>query len=606
MKKSQQTVENMVMQSHYLEALEIESRAENSLSEMERQDFIDTINGLKETISSLRISMETLRESSENNSKTLMMTIKDLQKDVEGLKGQLAIVTKERDDLKALLNRENGNRYGGTSCSRRYGKGKKRSSNDRQKDNEDWVSNEESKEANIHGTETGEPSGEADGVDQTKVKSEYLNDVRGERGKYNLMEAAKTVRLRTSLDGAPSDMKFIGYKEVKEFTKKSYVECTVFEVAVYEDKYGTRHEYYKPAEKDDTRRPYVNVVPGTHSTPELLADLAIENKMMFIPIYRESIRHALDCFQISRNTDRNWLNIGAKMLNPIMKLLKDRLLKVKSILNIDETWTKIRIKFAGDGTKLGSYAKKYIWVLVNKIEGITYFFYDNDENDSRGLRPIQTFLGDFLGAIQSDGYAVYKHLSGQNPGNDHLMCWAHVHNKFEQVFKACKDKDADLMVKRIGNLYRIEGECILAHMTPDEIKKRRNQPDVKKILESLYKRGVELLNQKRKHYSEMMRKALRYMVDNFDALTEYLKDGRYTIDNLPAERAIRPFTVYRKNSLFFSSEEGVETAMTYHTIIETCKNLGLNARDYLVTAFRESMKSTPDYASINPCLLAGK
>lgn len=46
--------------------------------------------------------------------------------------------------------------------------------------------------------------------------------------------------------------------------------------------------------------------------------------------------------------------------------------------------------------------------------------------------------------------------------------------------------------------------------------------------------------------------------------------------------------------------------MTYHTIIETCKNLGLNARDYLVTAFRESMKSTPDYASINPCLLAGK
>ena len=70
---------------------------------------------------------------------------------------------------------------------------------------------------------------------------------------------------------------------------------------------------------------------------------------------------------------------------------------MKSILNIDETWTKVRIKFKGDKTKLGKYFKKYVWVLVNKAKQITYFFYDNDENDSRGKRPIQTFLGDFFG-----------------------------------------------------------------------------------------------------------------------------------------------------------------------------------------------------------------
>ena len=40
---------------------------------------------------------------------------------------------------------------------------------------------------------------------------------------------------------------------------------------------------------------------------------------------------------------------------------------------------------------------------------ITYFFYDNDGNDSRCKRPIQSFLGDFLDAIQSDGYVVCKH-----------------------------------------------------------------------------------------------------------------------------------------------------------------------------------------------------
>ena len=52
MKKKVQTVEEMVMRSHYLNALDIESRAEKPSSEMERQDFINTINDLRETISS--------------------------------------------------------------------------------------------------------------------------------------------------------------------------------------------------------------------------------------------------------------------------------------------------------------------------------------------------------------------------------------------------------------------------------------------------------------------------------------------------------------------------------------------------------------------------
>ena len=40
MKKQDQTVENMIMQAHYLEALEIESKTQKPLAEKERQDFI--------------------------------------------------------------------------------------------------------------------------------------------------------------------------------------------------------------------------------------------------------------------------------------------------------------------------------------------------------------------------------------------------------------------------------------------------------------------------------------------------------------------------------------------------------------------------------------
>ena len=60
MKKQDQTVENMIMQAHYLEALEIESKTQKPLAEMERQDFINTITELKAMISSLKLTIDTL------------------------------------------------------------------------------------------------------------------------------------------------------------------------------------------------------------------------------------------------------------------------------------------------------------------------------------------------------------------------------------------------------------------------------------------------------------------------------------------------------------------------------------------------------------------
>lgn len=60
-------------------------------------------------------------------------------------------------------------------------------------------------------------------------------------------------------------------------------------------------------------------------------------------------------------------------------------------------------------------------------------------------------------------------------------------------------------------------------------------------------------------------------------------DGHYTIDNMLAERAVRPFTVKRKNSLFFSSEDGIKSALKYHMLIETCKNV----KEYFTYVFRK-------------------
>ncbi len=596
MKKKVQTVEEMVMRSHYLNALDIESRAERPLSEMERQDFINTINELRETVSSLRMTI-----------KTLQKTIEDLnanesrhKKEIDNLHEMLEYFKNQCEYLQSLNNRHNKNRFSGRSLSQKNRDGNKKKGRDEEKEGYAGKSDDKKEDDNT-GDNTAVNTNDTGAVNPNRVKSEGLDLSRGARGSYNTMDAAEEEVLMTTLDGAPSNWKFKEYKDVEEYSKISYVKKTTFKVAVFIDEFGDRHEYYAPQDPKDKRRPSTNILPSTHCTPSLFGELASDHIQLHIPVYRESVRHATDKFQISKNTNSNWLTAGYKILIPILECIKKRLFKLKSILNIDETWTKVRIKFSGDGTKLGHYFKKYIWCVVNKAEGIAYFFYDNDENDSRGLRPIQKFLKEFKkGMIQSDAYSVYELLTKGNESLGHLLCWAHVRNKFEEAFLSTKDSIADWFVKTIGELYRIEMECLISRMSPEQIKERRNKRDVDNILKSLYRKAGEYLNHKRKHFSEMTRKAMEYMMNGWNDLIKYRNDGHYTIDNLAAERAIRPFTGLRKNIQLFGSENGIDETCLYMTLCETCKNFGVNFKEYITYAVDEIIHGNTDYESLTP------
>ncbi len=101
-----------------------------------------------------------------------------------------------------------------------------------------------------------------------------------------------------------------------------------------------------------------------------------------------------------------------------------------------------------------------------------------------------------------------------------------------------------------------------------------------------------------------MRKALVYVTSNRNALVKYRNDGSLTIDNTSAERAIRLFTVKRKNSLFFSSEDGIESALKYHTLIETCKNVGLNVKESFTYVFSRLIEGEKDYEKLLPSAVA--
>jgi transposase len=75
--------------------------------------------------------------------------------------------------------------------------------------------------------------------------------------------------------------------------------------------------------------------------------------------------------------------------------------------------------------------------------------------------------------------------------------------------------------------------------------------------------------------------AIRYALTRREALERFLSDGRIEIDSNIVERAIRPQTITRKNSLFAGSEGGGRSWATLATLLQTAKMNSVDPLDWL-------------------------
>jgi len=69
-------------------------------------------------------------------------------------------------------------------------------------------------------------------------------------------------------------------------------------------------------------------------------------------------------------------------------------------------------------------------------------------------------------------------------------------------------------------------------------------------------------------------KAIGYLASNWNKLERYAEEGYLPIDNNPAERAIRPFVIGRKNWLFSDTPKGATASTQLYSLVETAKANG--------------------------------
>jgi transposase len=83
--------------------------------------------------------------------------------------------------------------------------------------------------------------------------------------------------------------------------------------------------------------------------------------------------------------------------------------------------------------------------------------------------------------------------------------------------------------------------------------------------------------------------ALHYYLGLAPYFENYLNHSDARLDNNVAERAVRPLAIGRKNWLFVGSEDGGRACATLLSLVQTCRNLGINPQSYLEDVLRRIM-----------------
>lgn len=95
--------------------------------------------------------------------------------------------------------------------------------------------------------------------------------------------------------------------------------------------------------------------------------------------------------------------------------------------------------------------------------------------------------------------------------------------------------------------------------------------------------------------------AVAYARNGWPSLTRYVTDGRLAIDNGPAERAIRPLAVGRRNWLFVGGDGGLATAAVLLSVCASARRHGVNAWSYVRDLF-DRLPALPAGADLTPFL----
>lgn len=319
----------------------------------------------------------------------------------------------------------------------------------------------------------------------------------------------------------------------------------------------------------------------------VVVDVIIAKYCDHLPLYRqEAILEREAGLEISRATLDGWVMTVGGLLLPVVQFVRADLLR-ESYLQADETTVPVQMH-----DKRGSDHQAYLW-QYGKPGGETVF----DFQMGRAREGPAKFFGQWEGILQTDGYQAYDNIGG--PKLVHVGCWAHARRYFVDAVKVNpKDGEATKMVVRMDALFLVDRKAREQQMSVEErlaLRKSHAEEWADEIHLECLKLSKQVLPK------SALGKAVSYTLNQWPKLRRCFDYAEVELSNNLAENSMRPIALGRKNWLHVGSEQSGPKVAAILSVIESCRRLGLQVKDYLLDILPGmNQRKLPEVAELTP------
>ena len=319
---------------------------------------------------------------------------------------------------------------------------------------------------------------------------------------------------------------------------------------------------------------------GSIATPSLEAAVINAKYVNSNPLDRIARDFQANGLNLSKQTMSNWTVWSAeRYFLPLYEWMKKRQLEAH-VNQCDET----PLEVIYDGRPAGS--KSYMWVhLTGELSPVPKIIIYEYQKTRHSDHP-KEYYKDFTGFLMTDGLEQYHKLERDLEGVTNANCMAHARRHFVNAIKALgkgnqkavRSSIAYKALVRIEAIYDLEGA--LKDLTPEERFKER-QASIKPLVEEFFAWIRETLADQKVLPKGETAKGLNYCLNQEKYLKVFLTDGEVPIDDSASERALRNFTIGRKNWVTINTVRGAQASAIIYSLTETARANDLNVYHYV-------------------------
>jgi len=245
--------------------------------------------------------------------------------------------------------------------------------------------------------------------------------------------------------------------------------------------------------------------------------------------------------------------------------------------HIGETIRQAPVAHADETTHFREQQRQWLWVLCTPQ--LAFFLV----HASRGMKAAKELLGDFAGLLITDRHGAYH----AHPTAQRQLCWAHVIRNLERLSGRKGDPGAlGLWLVRFARIIiRLEHRWRGSGYQSGHYRRR--------LLAARVNFKTALQQGLAQHARQRTGNACQALLKDEPMLWRFLATPGIELTNNTAERALRPYVIWRKTSFFSQSERGNLFRARVMTVSESCRRLNLCAYSLLRQVCDQGIRKEP-------------